>query len=242
MGYRVHSAARERIVKIYLIRNRINGKGYVGQTTGTIKQRWSSHVCAANSRKGCPILSRAIRKYSPQSFSISVLATAHNCEDLNRLEASYIAALRTLTPNGYNVLPAGRTIAQTCQHGIIPVNECNKCRAMWSKAFRLNHPRRWKRVAKEAYHERVRLGRCARCPRRAIRGMVHCAMHAKANCKKSAAYYSLRHPIRVKHWNSVKTHCKYGHAFTPENTRTHKGERYCRSCECIRSRRRRKCG
>lgn len=31
--------------------------------------------------------------------------------------------------------------------------------------------------------------------------------------------------------NAVKTHCKNGHEFTPENTRTWKGVRACRTCQ-----------
>ena len=35
--------------------------------------------------------------------------------------------------------------------------------------------------------------------------------------------------------NAAKTHCKRGHAFTPENTRPHgKGNRACRQCEQVR--------
>lgn len=30
--------------------------------------------------------------------------------------------------------------------------------------------------------------------------------------------------------NRVKTHCKYGHEFTPENTRIYLNSRYCREC------------
>ena len=30
--------------------------------------------------------------------------------------------------------------------------------------------------------------------------------------------------------NAVLTHCRYGHPFTPENTRVKKGERVCRQC------------
>ena len=35
---------------IYLIRNTINGKGYVGQTVVSIEQRFSEHVAASNIR------------------------------------------------------------------------------------------------------------------------------------------------------------------------------------------------
>ena len=33
-----------------------------------------------------------------------------------------------------------------------------------------------------------------------------------------------------RHAQSVKTHCKNGHEFTPENTRLHSTGRYCRAC------------
>lgn len=34
--------------------------------------------------------------------------------------------------------------------------------------------------------------------------------------------------------NAGKTHCQRGHEFTPENTRTYRGHRYCRACNRIR--------
>jgi hypothetical protein len=37
--------------------------------------------------------------------------------------------------------------------------------------------------------------------------------------------------------NARKTHCVRGHAFTSENTYLHRGERHCRKCICILSRR-----
>lgn len=36
--------------------------------------------------------------------------------------------------------------------------------------------------------------------------------------------------------NAAKTHCKHGHQFTPENTDTRKGRRYCRQCRLDRKR------
>lgn len=38
--------------------------------------------------------------------------------------------------------------------------------------------------------------------------------------------------------NAAKTHCPYGHEYTPENTRLKQGRRYCRTC--INARRRAK--
>ena len=45
---------------IYLIRNLVNGKGYVGQTILTSRKRWSLHKSGARRGEGFPIY-RAIR-------------------------------------------------------------------------------------------------------------------------------------------------------------------------------------
>lgn len=36
--------------------------------------------------------------------------------------------------------------------------------------------------------------------------------------------------------NKIKTHCKHGHEFTPENTRIYNGGRYCITCNRIHNR------
>ena len=55
------------------------------------------------------ILSRAIRKYSPDNFVMSVLGTAQAGEELDSLEEDFIKTYNSRRPNGYNVLPGGRT-------------------------------------------------------------------------------------------------------------------------------------
>jgi|SRR5260221_3302565 len=56
---------------IYLHRNRINGKSYVGQTKKTIEERWKEHLkCAKGTRviKNARGFTGAIRKYGAASF------------------------------------------------------------------------------------------------------------------------------------------------------------------------------
>ena len=36
---------------------------------------------------------------------------------------------------------------------------------------------------------------------------------------------------KARHFRHSQTHCKRGHAFTPENTRSSRGRRVCRTCE-----------
>jgi len=68
---------------VYLIRNKINNKVYIGKWQGThAEHRWKQHVNYALKHRGTTALSYAIRKYS-QNFQISVLSTyASSPEDL----------------------------------------------------------------------------------------------------------------------------------------------------------------
>jgi group I intron endonuclease len=93
---------------IYLIRNLVNGKGYVGQTILTSRKRWSLHKSGARRGEGFPIY-RAIRKYGAENFSIKVLASV-NPQQLDDLEKKYIKDLNTHVDNGcgYNCDEGGR--------------------------------------------------------------------------------------------------------------------------------------
>lgn len=93
--------------RIYLIRNLVNGKCYVGQTINSVRSRWTSHLAA--SRRGSRIpFHQAIRKYGEQSFCFIELCPASSLEELNELESVYIRGLRTLSPHGYNLDSGGK--------------------------------------------------------------------------------------------------------------------------------------
>lgn len=52
----------------------------------------------------------------------------------------------------------------------------------------------------------------------------------------SAARRAAGLPEKQKRLEALKTHCKRGHEFTPENTYMQKGNRLCRACDLARSR------
>lgn len=82
-----------------------SGKSYVGQTIRTLAQRWASH-------KRAPLggaLRNAIEKYGSQSFTLSVIDTATNQEELDEKERHWIRTLNTLSPHGYNLEAGGDT-------------------------------------------------------------------------------------------------------------------------------------
>ena len=92
--------------KIYLITNQVNGKQYVGMTTGDINYRFNQHINDAVSHRVDTDLARDIRTYGKESFSVSVLRSGIRTHlELKRIEGYYIAARGTLVPRGYNIMP-----------------------------------------------------------------------------------------------------------------------------------------
>jgi len=100
--------------QIYLVTNKANGKRYVGQTTGTVPRRWRAHV--RDSEKGLDShFCRAIRKYTPEGFTVEAVADAPDQDTLNAFEYFYVKYLDTIEPNkGYNKREGG---GQTAKHG-----------------------------------------------------------------------------------------------------------------------------
>ena len=84
---------------VYKITNQINGKIYVGQTSFSIEKRWREHVVSKKS-----LISKAVRKYGEESFSIECLEKCSSVEELNQKEIHYIALLKSTQRDvGYNV-------------------------------------------------------------------------------------------------------------------------------------------
>jgi group I intron endonuclease len=91
-------------VLVYLVRNSVNGKVYVGKTTKSLKLRWRSHRYAA--RRGSQLaLHVAIREHGESAFRIEELDRAETAEELADLEIHYIVSFRSHLPEvGYNRL------------------------------------------------------------------------------------------------------------------------------------------
>ena len=92
---------------VYLIRNVVNGKMYIGKTSGSLKERWGQHI-ADSKRRSRTYLGRAIIKYGPQAFTIEELERCTNEEDLDRCEAKWIQTYRSDQRDiGYNLTTGG---------------------------------------------------------------------------------------------------------------------------------------
>lgn len=95
---------------VYKAVNKTNGKGYVGVTTKSLSERIFAHVNRANAEKSA--FQRAIKKYGLSNFEFSVIDTANTKEDLFKKEQMYIAELKTISPNGYNLTIGGEGICK----------------------------------------------------------------------------------------------------------------------------------
>lgn len=101
---------------IYQLRNKTNGKSYVGQTIRPLEERWAAHCRDAKTSEFA--IHRAIRKYGPESFERILLATASTPVELNALEVSYIEQLNTFGNGGYNQTIGGNTVMGRRRHSL----------------------------------------------------------------------------------------------------------------------------
>ena len=101
---------------IYLVRNTVNGKVYIGQTIQTAAIRWNQHVCQAKHGKNVPF-SNAILKHGRDAFAVCVLTTALDQQSLNLKEKLLIRAYRSMNSLvGYNCRPGGAPGRLTEEH------------------------------------------------------------------------------------------------------------------------------
>jgi len=88
---------------IYSIKNKLNGKEYIGQTRYHVEKRWGEHACA---KKQITTIGYALKKHGTENFEFSVIET---CDDdlLNEREIFWIAERKTVAPLGYNQTSGG---------------------------------------------------------------------------------------------------------------------------------------
>lgn len=93
--------------KIYIIKNLINNKVYIGQTIQKLSKRFNGHCCYSKTDKSINMyIKRAIHKYGRENFSIELLEEC-NIEDLNQREQYWIKKYDSYN-NGYNLTLGGQ--------------------------------------------------------------------------------------------------------------------------------------
>lgn len=90
---------------VYLHKNKINGKCYVGQTGRKVEERWD-YGCGYKASRGS-LMGKAIEKYGWDSFEHIILEENLTEEEVDERERYYIQKYNTLAPNGYNLETGG---------------------------------------------------------------------------------------------------------------------------------------
>lgn len=93
------------VCTIYVIKNKVNNKVYIGQTWSFPNKRFQNHL---RDRKGeCPKLFNALNKYGRSVFYIEPLAFCENQIDADKSESLLIQLFSSIR-NGYNTKEGGR--------------------------------------------------------------------------------------------------------------------------------------
>ena len=94
------------IYYIYLFRNKINNKTYVGYTSKHWETRCKQHLSSAKSGSD-KVLCQAINKYGIENFDIRPIGSAPTLELAKLFEQRMIFVLDSFGPNGYNRTKGG---------------------------------------------------------------------------------------------------------------------------------------
>ena len=90
---------------IYIIKNDINSKVYIGQAI-CVQKRFNEHCCGYNNRPNS-IITNAIKKYGKEHFWVEILEK--DIENFNEQEQYWIEYYNSIRPNGYNISPGGES-------------------------------------------------------------------------------------------------------------------------------------
>jgi group I intron endonuclease len=95
---------------VYIAKNLVNGKDYIGYTTKSLDERIKSHLYNSMNKSDKHyfyLFKQAIRKYGIDSFQWEILTECTSVDECCDLEKFYIKKLNTISPNGYNLTEGG---------------------------------------------------------------------------------------------------------------------------------------
>lgn len=119
---------------IYQIKNDMNKKSYIGQTTKSkLSKRLSGHKCKSKTRRWS-LIKKAINKYGAENFTFIVLEKDIQEEELDDLERHYIKELNTLVPIGYNLESGGNKRKKMAEETKRKISESEKGKKLSEEA------------------------------------------------------------------------------------------------------------
>ena len=89
---------------IYIIKNDVNSKVYIGQAKN-VKQRFQAHCKPSSAYVENDLVAKAIQKYGKSHFWVEILE--EKVENYNEREQYWIDKYNSIRPNGYNIMNGG---------------------------------------------------------------------------------------------------------------------------------------
>lgn len=89
---------------IYIIKNTINDKVYIGQAKSS-RRRFLEHCQLKDKKRNISVIDQAIEKYGKENFYFEILES--QIKDYNEKEKYYIKLYNSISPNGYNIQEGG---------------------------------------------------------------------------------------------------------------------------------------
>jgi len=232
-----------------------SGRRYVGLTKYTMMHRWNQHCAQAKSSKGGRWhFPNAIRKYGKNAFSHEVLEICSSIQEANASEERWILHFDTRnTEKGFNLAKGGDHVPHPIRRNPWDDPEFRErailsSRQTWSDPIRRAKASSTQKAifsdpayaAKKSMQGKKQWSDPESRPRQieAVKKKAS-SLEFRSKCRSLWDDPSFRSrssaPLLARNKaESSKTHCKYGHEYTPENTfRSGKG-RNCRSCRKIR--------
>lgn len=92
---------------VYIVRNNINNKVYIGKTIKTLNKRWTAHKTDRKLYLQNPLY-QDMNQHGFENFYAEILIEgSFTDEQLSNLEKNYILRYNSITPNGYNQSTGG---------------------------------------------------------------------------------------------------------------------------------------
>lgn len=92
---------------IYIIKNTVTGRTYVGRTCGDVERRFNQHLQKLRTGNHNEVMQRDYDKYGEESFVVHPFATIDDRWEVGRMEAFMQVLLRSKERKyGYNYLDA----------------------------------------------------------------------------------------------------------------------------------------
>jgi group I intron endonuclease len=119
---------------IYLAKNLVNDKIYVGQTTIGLAARISAHFNSSRCKNDySEAFHNALSKYGRQSFVWEQLDEAVSQQELDEKEKLWISRLSSLSPEGYNIRDGGGGGGRLPEEIKLRISQKKKGSPAWNK-------------------------------------------------------------------------------------------------------------